>query len=217
MQASSPHTVIFDVDGTLVQSFEFDEVCYLEAVYEVLGVPMDDSWDDYPHVTDSGLLMELLRRLKKLDQFEAIQKQVKFLFINKVAAFLLENPLPQVLGAADFVNALRKHEDVRLAIATGGWLETAKMKLLSAGIDVRNIPIASSNDHYIRTAIMQTAITKLGGNLASTTTYFGDAEWDKKACAELAIGFVLVGNRTVHHTSVENYQNADKLIASILQ
>ena len=211
MQDNNIQTIIFDVDGTLVQSFEFDEACYLAAVYQVLGVRMETNWDDYPHVTDSGLLIELLRRLNKLDQFDVIEKQIKLLFVNKVTEFLQSNPLPQVLGAATFVKELRKHANVRLAIATGGWLETAKLKLQSAGIDVRGVPIASSNDHHVRTEIMRIAIAKLGVSSNRQVSYFGDAEWDKRACAEMAVRFVLVGNRTIHHTQIENYLHTGKL------
>ena len=47
---------MFDVDGTLVHSTDFDERCFIEAVYAVTGRQINRDWVSYPHVTDSGLL-----------------------------------------------------------------------------------------------------------------------------------------------------------------
>lgn len=35
--------------------------------------------------------------------------------------------------------------------------------------------------------------------------YFGDAEWDKAACEELGFQFVLVGKRTTHQPSIDDF------------
>ena len=39
---------IFDIDGTLVESFGFDDACYISAIREVLGeVHIHDDWSKY--------------------------------------------------------------------------------------------------------------------------------------------------------------------------
>ena len=54
------HLVMFDIDGTLVHSYDFDEECYVEAVEEVLGCAVNSDWSKYQHVTDSGILDEII-------------------------------------------------------------------------------------------------------------------------------------------------------------
>lgn len=50
------HLVMFDIDGTLLDSTEFDGRIYAEVIHEVLGIVVDRDWSTYPHVTDGGLL-----------------------------------------------------------------------------------------------------------------------------------------------------------------
>jgi len=83
------HLVMFDIDGTLVESYDFDSSCFVDAVVDILGVRIND--------------------------------------------------------------------DVALVFATGGWLESAKMKLSAAEIHFPDIPIASASDHYSRLEIMRLA------------------------------------------------------------
>ncbi len=55
------HAIVFDIDGTLLQSNEFDDALYEEAVRAVLGsVQFRESIADYDHVTDSGIIQQLL-------------------------------------------------------------------------------------------------------------------------------------------------------------
>ena len=56
------HLIVFDVDGTLVESDEFDGVLYAKAVRDVLDIDVDEDWSSYRHVTDSGILEEILDR-----------------------------------------------------------------------------------------------------------------------------------------------------------
>ena len=46
-------------------------------------------------------------------------------------------------------------------------------------------------------------------------TYFGDGEWDKKACEELGYSFVLVGERTYHSQSILDFKDAKQALAYI--
>jgi len=35
------HHVMFDIDGTLVRSYDLDSICYIDAVREVTGICVD--------------------------------------------------------------------------------------------------------------------------------------------------------------------------------
>jgi phosphoglycolate phosphatase-like HAD superfamily hydrolase len=53
--------VMFDIDGTLVDTAGIDSDLYAAAMRSVLGVEVDTTYASYAHVTDSGVLEELLR------------------------------------------------------------------------------------------------------------------------------------------------------------
>lgn len=197
--------VMFDVDGTLVESYKFDEECYINAIYQILGHDIDSGWTKYQHVSDAGILDQHLKKYNLLHKREAIHAQVKLAFIDNIKKHLMQFPAKEVRGAAEFISFLRKQKNVSLSIATGGWAETAQLKLESAGIDVSDISMASSDDHYSRTEIMKLALSKAAVKADNSLTYFGDAEWDKKACEELQFNFVLVGNRVKHKQTVKDY------------
>ncbi|MCP4768441.1 MAG: HAD family hydrolase [Gammaproteobacteria bacterium] len=206
---------MFDVDGTLVLSDEFDGDCFLEAVYEVLGHSLDTDWMKYTYVTDAGILDQHISENGLHARRDNIRADVKKAFTEKIADYLKNNPAHQVPGASEFISELRRLENLSMSIATGGWYETALMKLDSAEIDISGIPIASSNNHFSRTKIMKIAEEKAVGKNEVPCTYFGDGEWDKKACEELGYNFVLVGERTFHSQNIMDFKNAKQALAFI--
>ncbi len=47
---------IFDVDGTLVQSYELDGECFVAAFHDAFGIAeVDTDWVRYDHTTDPGV------------------------------------------------------------------------------------------------------------------------------------------------------------------
>lgn len=198
---------MFDVDGTLVESYEFDERCYVDAVQSVLGHRIDTDWSNYSHISDAGILHQHLARHDLLERKNELQHAVKAAFIANISASLQQTAVQAVLGAADFIKFLGQQSNVTLSIATGGWGETARMKLLSAGIDITGIPLCSSNDHYSRADIMRLAAQQAGVTVEHRVTYFGDADWDKQACEQLGLNFVLVGNRSTHHQRIPDFSD----------
>ncbi len=209
------HLVMFDIDGTLVESVGFDADCYAQAVQAEINVEFDGNWGKFEHVTDSGILQEMLKLNNIQTDFATVENAVKQRFIDLVKNYLMANPLPEIKGANAFLQELKKHDDVQLAMATGGWGETALMKLDKAGIQYHDIPIATSNDHYARIEIMKIAAKKTGSEEYRKRIYFGDGAWDKKACSELAYDFVAIGNDVEHPVRYQNFSEID--IAGILQ
>jgi len=206
---------MFDVDGTLVMSDEFDGNCYLEAVYEVLGHSLDTDWKKYTYISDAGILDQHIRESGLDERREKIFADVKEAFVEKIASYLKDNSVQQVSGASKFLAELRQTENLTLSIATGGWHETALMKLEAAGIEIGDIPIASSNNHHVRTEIMKIAKEKAVGRNEVSCTYFGDGEWDKIACNELGFNFVLIGGRTYHYQNIKDFSDARQALAFI--
>ena len=209
------HHVMFDIDGTLVESYDFDTLCFSEAVQEVTGVAIDTDWSRYKHVTDSGILNEFFEECKALDAM-AMKSDIKQLFLSKIAARIDKRAIKEVRGASAFLAKLQTFDDVLISFATGGWCESAALKLTSAGIDFSNIPIASSNDHHSRIEIMRIAQNLVAGGAVAPVTYFGDGSWDLKACEELGVNFVLVGGKTKHNQSIKDFTVQTEAFAHIV-
>lgn len=187
------HAKIFDIDGTLLQSATIDDELYREAVVTVLGdVRFRPSLQDYDFVTDSGILRQLLRD-NEIKESESRAAEIKSCFLELVRGHISKHgPFPEVPGAKIYFDQLRMTEDCGVSIATGGWRETALEKLLSAGFDISDVPLASSDDAWDRQEIMRLSLAQLGHEF-DTITYFGDGVWDQAASKSLGWQFVAVG------------------------
>ncbi|MEJ2414406.1 MAG: HAD hydrolase-like protein [Sulfurimonas sp.] len=209
------HHVMFDIDGTLVKSYDFDTKCFIEAVKEEIGISLDGNWSKFKHVTDSGILNEIITSNGLQKQKEKIHESVKKIFVSKIEAYLQQNSISQIEGASTFLSQLRQRSNVFISIATGGWYESAILKLQYADIDFKGIPIVSSNDHFSRTEIMKLASKKVETDHNLAISYFGDGSWDKKACEDLGYNFIAVGNRVEHHQRIYDFSSIDKAIEYI--
>lgn len=209
------HHVMFDIDGTLVQSYKLDEECYTKSVFEVLGHNIDTDWTKYQHITDSGILSQHLKNIGLYKEIDELEQKIKDKFIKKTANYISKNPVREILGASKFIEKLKNIENVSISIATGGWFETASMKLESAGIDISGIPIATSSDHFSRTEIMKLAMSKAKIANEHKVSYFGDAKWDQEACDKLGFNFILVGNTIKHSKIINDFKSVDKAMKFI--
>jgi phosphoglycolate phosphatase-like HAD superfamily hydrolase len=184
--------VIFDIDGTLVDTSGFEDRLYLQAVQSILGdVSIRSSWAQYTHVSDAGILAGICR-----DNAIApgdVEAKVRARFGEMVAAELkMANACSALPGGVAAFNALRL-SGVHVGIATGGWGHTARMKLDAAGYAIADIALASSEDHHARVRIMQHCHAVMASS--GTTVYVGDGEWDMQATAELNWRFLGVGRK----------------------
>ena len=185
------HAVLFDIDGTLLHSAAVDDALYREAVRQVLGdVRLRATLHDYEAVTDTGVLAQILRDNDiPGDPLDEVRSMFVQLLEQHVDA---HGPFEEIAGASDFLHRLESSLDHAVAFATGGWRESAMLKLDSAGLAWNGLPLASSNDHHERTSIMEIALAHLG-NSFETVTYYGDGPWDRDACLTLGWNFVAVG------------------------
>ena len=194
------HLVVFDVDGTLTRTGSIDEVCYVAAVEEVLSIPgIDTDWTHYLHVTDSGILRQVVQSSLGRDVLPEETDRVCQCFRRHLEDAFRRQPdscLP-VDGGPEMLRQLAGQSDVAVAIATGGWESTARLKLERAGYDVQDIPLASSNDADAREEILRIAErrarTRHGAPGFETITYVGDGVWDARATARLGWRFLGVG------------------------
>ena len=212
------HLVMFDIDGTLVDSAGFEGDFYAEAVHSVLRLPVDRNWDVYEHVSDSGILGQLLREAELDGDHAELAARVQESFVANVSAYLTDNPsaLREIAGAKHLVERLLALPGVRVAVATGGWQETARLKLRLVGIDAERLAFASSSDAQARTEIMQLAAQRaMRGTPFRRATYFGDGPWDRRASRQLGYNFIAIGRAVAHDVVYDDLRDTDAILARL--
>lgn len=170
-----------------------DSEFYFSSIRAVLGpVEVRSNLNDYVNVTDSGIIAELIEDNGLLVEPGTVDS-IRDLFVESLGKHIeTVGPFPVIRGAAQILERLGQSAEYGVAIATGGWRRSALLKLESSGFRLDGIPIVSCDDSPSRTEIMRIALSKLGDEFESVV-YFGDAEWDKRACHALGWDFVAVG------------------------
>ena len=126
------------------------------------------------------------------------------------------NRLPEVPGARAFVDWLAARPDVAVGIATGGWKETAAMKLQAVGLDPETLNLASGSDAESRVEIMRVAAERtLAGRSADGKTYFGNRPWDREASRELDWRFIGIGSDVEHTTRFDDFMEPEIMMKAL--
>lgn len=187
--------IIFDIDGTLLQSDTHDDVLYLASIRAVLGnVNLRPSWGMYTQFTASGILTEILND-NAIETTRETVNAVRDCFVASVHRHIsAHGPFAEIQGAKSFVHNLHNSIKHRVAYATGGWRGAALLKLSVSGFPVTGVPLSTSDDHFDRQEIMLCALRQLDG-IFDTVTYYGDGHWDAVAAKALGWQFVPVGRK----------------------
>jgi len=184
---------IFDIDGTLIDSFDTDAELYTSAIRHVFGnVNIRSSWSEYKHVTDEGILREILNDNGVRPDRAYIEATKQHFVLLLRSHILTHGPLHEIPGALDYVLRLLASDEHFIAYATGSWRESALVKLESAGFPTAGICLATSSDFEDRVSIMKSALSSAPPSI-SNITYFGDGSWDEAAARELGWHFMPVG------------------------
>jgi phosphoglycolate phosphatase-like HAD superfamily hydrolase len=188
--------IIFDIDGTLTESMQADDVCFVRALAEVWGFhEVDTDWSKYRHVTDAGLLHELHEtrngRAPATDELTAFREH----FLQLLAQMLTENPVAPIAGAPELLAHLTRETGYHVALATGAWQASARLKMACAGLCYDDHPAASSDDAHDRVSIMKIAWQRATERFGKTdqVVYVGDGVWDARACRALGWPFIGIG------------------------
>jgi phosphoglycolate phosphatase-like HAD superfamily hydrolase len=195
------HLVLFDIDGTLTLTNEVDNRCYLCALGEALGTrEIDTDWTKYRDVTDSGIASALWEAhhgaVPTSEQLDAVRER----FVTLLEQAFAHDPAAcrAVPGAAALLAALAQRGGFAVGLATGGWLESARLKLRHAGLAEPEFPLASASDARAREAIMTLAAKRVAARCGVSSfrsiVYVGDAVWDVRAARNLGYHFLGIGS-----------------------
>ena len=198
LQGRSPmHLVMFDIDGTLTEARKVDGECFVRSFMNVFGfADIDTVWPQYPHTTDSGIFDDVFT--SRMGRSPTAQDVSRFSqhFIQLLAAASSQSPFAPVAGVDKLLSRLAQGGSHPVSLATGGWRDSARLKMASAGMCFDDHPAASADDALDRESIMrlsrQRAAERYGGSLACTV-YVGDGVWDARPSRNIGIPFIGIG------------------------
>lgn len=193
--------VIFDIDGTLTNTFKIDENCFVRAFALEFGIfGINTNWAEYAYTTDSGITQQIFQeKLERLpSNEELVRLKARFVSLLQEAFISNQDLFSEISGSANVLAKLQLESDWCVAIATGGWHESAQLKLQKANIEIKGIPLASANDALSREDIIKTAIIKAENAYQvekfQKVVFVGDGVWDVKAAYKLNIAFLGIGD-----------------------
>ncbi|MEM6318608.1 MAG: HAD hydrolase-like protein [Bacteroidota bacterium] len=222
--------VIFDVDGTLVQSNKADSRCFAATYHEVYGRPFPTiDWRKYPHVSDTTIfktvIEEHFNRTPSAEEEEAFRQQ----FVANIIEKRKQTPdvFQSIPYAKEAIDKLLKDARFVVGIATGGWKAPAIVKLNFVNIPVEELIITGADGKITRAEIINETIDlakQQHGNFQHIV-YVGDAIWDFTTTLEM--GLPLIGIRWrgdldfFHRLGVpqvlEDYKDYDQFLSYCLQ
>jgi len=181
--------LVFDLDGTLTLTGNFDGELFAHSITEVLGIKgLNTDWTTYRNVTDIGVIAELIERHGLEQTVQSVQDHFLALLQSKLA----ETPCREVPGATKMLSLLRKHPDFEYSVATGSWRESALLKIRSSGLVVE--VLATCDDSPEREQITQMSIERARSQYDlppdTPVTLLGDAPWDVQVATKLQLQFV---------------------------
>lgn len=200
---------IFDIDGTLIDSNAVDSQCFLGTLETAFGIPAAGiDWRDYRHHTDRGLTEEFLRRAWGRDPEEKDITRHREAFMSALRSRVQR--LDEIRGARAFIAFLRRR-GWAVALATGAWSESARLKLAAAGFPV-DLPLACCDTCGSREDILRLAI---GDRKHHRTVVFGDGWWDVRAARNIGLPFIGVGTPDGAAEVISDFSDPEAVLAAM--
>src|SRR5207237_1528786 len=132
--------VMFDIDGTLTQTYQADEACFVQALGEVFGFTyINTDWASYPHCSDSGILEVLFQTRLGRSPLPAEISTFQAHFVSLLTAATVVQPFNPIAGARDFLCSLTSSSALAVSLASGEWKCPARLTLASDGLDFPDI------------------------------------------------------------------------------
>jgi len=137
--------VIFDVDGTLTRTSDIDASLYAQAFFDTFGFPLPTlDWTAYRYATDRGIAEEALRRAGHGRANRSLD-DMRRRFIEMLDEALPPDATHQVAGAGTMFDRLRQ-DGHAIAIATGCWENSARLKLTRSLIEIGECPLVACDE-----------------------------------------------------------------------
>ena len=184
--------VIFDLDGTLAQTYYADHKGYLNAVKKIVDIDVNYAyWQDCKDLTDSAIFHHIFNKIEgrgpTAEEIVLTQQN----FINILSDYKQENPnyFKEIPGAKKMTEHL-KDENYIVGVATGGWKVIADFKL--ANIEVSSPHVIGSDNHFTKKDFTENLIHQVINSEGEVNeiTYIGDSIYDYEASKALDLNFI---------------------------
>jgi beta-phosphoglucomutase-like phosphatase (HAD superfamily) len=146
------HLIMFDIDDTLTQTCSAHCDCFVQAVCDTLGLPeISSDWERYRHVTDSGIAAEIIEATYSRAPKEGEMDRIRGRFVDLLQHQLAcdETSCRPIAGAGELLTLLQARSDVAVALATGGWGQSARIKLAKANLPSKMPPSPRRTIHTL--------------------------------------------------------------------
>ncbi|HEX8130591.1 MAG TPA: HAD family hydrolase [Pyrinomonadaceae bacterium] len=193
--------VIFDIDGTLTNTNDIDDACFVKALEESHGITeISTDWAEYPHTTDSGITQFIFQERFRRNPVEKELSKFKSRFVDLLNVEYRANALnfTEIAGASVALERLKQDATWAVAIATGSWRGSALLKLKAAGVEVDGMAAAYADDGLSREEILQVAARKALEQYRQSEfekiVSVGDGVWDVRVAGRLGFAFLGIGD-----------------------
>ena len=185
--------IIFDIDGTLIDSVSNYHEVIIKAM-NALGISsIDSNFNALKHHTDSYAL--------KYNYENFFNKELPLSLLNdfelKIVEYLkLDTKTIAIKGSAEVLNQLCMR-GYAIAFATGSLQKSAVFKMNSAGLDMNIEVLATSQTSFSREGFILEAIDK-AKSIYNVSDFdkivsIGDGIWDLKTAQNLKLNFIGIG------------------------
>src|SRR5207237_8463499 len=157
---------------------------------------IDTDWSHCPRTTYSGIFHDVFPA--RIGRSPTAQEVSRFRqhFIQLLAAASSQSPFAPVAGADRLLSRLAQSDSHRVSLATGGWRDSARLKMASAGMCFDDHPAASADAALDRECLLRVSKHRASeryGESFACTVYVGDGVWDARACGSVGIPFIGIG------------------------
>ena len=196
MNQARKKTVLFDIDGTLLDTHGFGREAFIRGLAHVTGERDELAYVSFAGNTDRNVLDQVMAH-RKLRLEEEDVRRIFDRIADELKELLKKNPGKEIAGARGFLEHLAV-EGVALGLVTGNIRECAYLKLGSVGFD-RFFRFGGFGDaHADRAKIARSALDEakqVGIDVEEGgICLVGDTPYD--VAAGLAIGIPVIGVAT---------------------
>jgi phosphoglycolate phosphatase-like HAD superfamily hydrolase len=195
---AEPMLVIFDIDGTLVDSTAVHHAALTTALLGIGLDPRSKPWSAFRHYTDSGVLDELYRDVRGVGATAAELARLDTAMHHEFASAALGRPVAEIAGARRLLKELDE-AGVLFGFATGSMRGAAALKLLTLGLDPQAQILVTASEYLSREDIVRQVLAEGDRRLGCSfnAVLLGDGLWDERVAQSL--NMALVGVETGLH------------------
>jgi phosphoglycolate phosphatase-like HAD superfamily hydrolase len=193
--------VVFDIDGTLVDSVAIHQAALASAIGATDLTYRDTEWSNYANHTDSGVFWEAYAKSHGREPDSTQCSCFESSFAARYEELVAAGAPREIPGARRMLEWLASSEQWLVVFATGSYRGAAEHKLRLLGIRPDSEILVTATEFRTRREIVTRAVQlSLGQGPAAAdrrVVSVGDGPWDAKTAEELGIAFIGVGDGAV--------------------